>query len=79
MQMAAHSSAAGEARAALFCFVCLEPERNRGRTVRRFTRHAAHELPELQEASLKIFGFSLAQAAKDGVRAVSPLAEQLGY
>ena len=55
-----HSRADGEAaKASLFAWVCWN-ERNCGRTVRRFTRHAAaDELSEPQEASLKYSGFSL--------------------
>lgn len=39
------------------------------RTVRRFTRHAADELSEPQEASLKYSGFLLSTAAQDLLRA----------
>ena len=60
---AAHTiGAAGEAAKAsrpLFLLGFAWNERNCGRTVRRFTRHAAaDELSELQEASLKYSGFS---------------------
>ena len=48
-------------------------ERNCGRTVRRFTRHAAaDELYELQEASLKYSGFSSQQREEAAALARPP-------
>ena len=55
----------------LFLLVFAWNERNCGRTVRRFTRHAAaDELSELQEASLNIRVFSprVLRSARDAVR-----------
>ncbi len=57
MQMAARCADGGEARGGCLGLVFAWNERNRGRTVRRFTPRAAEELSELQEASLKYSGF----------------------
>ena len=70
MQMAARCADGGEARGGCLGLVFAWNERNCGRTVRRFTRHAADELSELQEASLKYSGFllSIKEAAALAIR-----------